>query len=174
MKRETAWKIESVAIEKPWGIFRTTIASNEQLMLCHFLLTKGVHTSFHGHPAAQNGYPISGTLRMLRESGQEFTAEPGSGCASIQTFDVARRRSRIVRLLNASHRHDRTMSLTEWTEAGARDGVTRLFLKEIPEPMSTAKKTLRSRAECQQKETTGQCCHEKQGADRRRLNTGVP
>jgi quercetin dioxygenase-like cupin family protein len=79
MIQETARKSESATIENPLGIFRTTIAYNEQIMLCHFLLKKGVRIPFHGHAAAQNGYLISGKLRMLWESGQEFIAVPGSG-----------------------------------------------------------------------------------------------
>jgi quercetin dioxygenase-like cupin family protein len=79
MMRETARKSETAAVESPVGIFRTTIAYNEQLMLCHFFLKKGVRIPFHGHPAAQNGYLISGKLRMLWETGREFIAEPGSG-----------------------------------------------------------------------------------------------
>jgi len=79
MIRETARKSESAAIESPTGILRTTLACNEQLMLCHFLLRKGARIPFHGHAAAQNGYLISGKLRMLWESGKELIAEPGSG-----------------------------------------------------------------------------------------------
>jgi quercetin dioxygenase-like cupin family protein len=79
MMRETARKSETATIENPLGIFRTTIAYNDQLMLCHFFLKKGVRIPFHGHVAVQNGYLISGKLRMLWESGQEFIAEPGSG-----------------------------------------------------------------------------------------------
>jgi quercetin dioxygenase-like cupin family protein len=79
MMRETARKAETATVENPAGIFRTTIAYNENLMLCHFLLKKGARVPFHGHEAVQNGYLIRGKLRMLWETGREFIAEPGSG-----------------------------------------------------------------------------------------------
>lgn len=79
MNRETARRAETAPVENPPGILRTTIAYNDQLMLCHFLLKKGVRIPFHGHAAAQNGYLIRGRLRMLWEDGREFIAEPGSG-----------------------------------------------------------------------------------------------
>jgi quercetin dioxygenase-like cupin family protein len=79
MKRETARRAETTPVENPPGILRTTIAYNDALMLCHFSLKKGVKVPFHNHPAAQNGYLISGRLRMLWEDGREFVAEPGSG-----------------------------------------------------------------------------------------------
>jgi quercetin dioxygenase-like cupin family protein len=66
-------------VENPPGILRTTIAYNDKLMLCHFVLKKGARVPFHGHPAAQNGYLVQGKLRMLWEDGREFIAEPGSG-----------------------------------------------------------------------------------------------
>jgi quercetin dioxygenase-like cupin family protein len=77
--RETVRKSETATVENPLGIFRTTIAYNEQLMLCHFFLRKDVRIPFHAHAASQNGYLISGKLRMLWETGQQFIAEPGSG-----------------------------------------------------------------------------------------------
>jgi quercetin dioxygenase-like cupin family protein len=79
MIRETARRAETPSVENPPGILRTTIAYNDQLMLCHFTLKKGVRVPFHNHPASQNGYLISGRLRMLWEDGREFVAEPGGG-----------------------------------------------------------------------------------------------
>ena len=79
MVRETARKSETAAVEGPPGILRTTIAYDEQLMLCHFFLKRGARVPFHAHEAVQNGYLMRGKLRMLWETGQEFVAEPGSG-----------------------------------------------------------------------------------------------
>ena len=79
MNRETAKKAETKTVENPTGVFRTTLAYNDQLMLCHFLLKKGVRIPIHQHVASQNGYLIRGKLRMIWENGQEFIAEPGSG-----------------------------------------------------------------------------------------------
>lgn len=79
MNRETARKAETEPVENPAGIFRATIAYNDQLMLCHFLLKKGVRVPVHKHDASQNGYLIRGKLRMIWENKREFIAEPGSG-----------------------------------------------------------------------------------------------
>jgi quercetin dioxygenase-like cupin family protein len=79
MNRETAIKSDTASVENPPGIFRTTIAYNDQVMLCHFFLRKGAKIPFHKHVASQNGYLIRGKLRMLWEDGREFMAEPGSG-----------------------------------------------------------------------------------------------
>ncbi len=79
MNRETARKDETEPVENPVGIFRTTMAYNEQLMLCHFLLKKGARVPIHRHEAAQNGYLVSGRLRLVWDDGREFLAEPGSG-----------------------------------------------------------------------------------------------
>lgn len=79
MKRPTARKDDTPAAENPPGIFRRTIAYNDQLMLCHFELRKGARIPLHSHVAAQNGYLIRGRMRMLWEDGRELLAEPGTG-----------------------------------------------------------------------------------------------
>jgi len=79
VNRETARQAETESVENPPGILRTTIAYNEQLMLCHFLLKKDVRIPIHRHVASQNGYLIRGKLRLLWDDGREFIAEPGSG-----------------------------------------------------------------------------------------------
>jgi quercetin dioxygenase-like cupin family protein len=66
-------------VESPKGVFRTTLAYNEQSMLCHFRLTRGARIPLHDHPAAQNGYLVSGRMRFLNEKGEAFVAEPGTG-----------------------------------------------------------------------------------------------
>jgi quercetin dioxygenase-like cupin family protein len=79
MTRMTARKSESASIENPPGVVRTTIAYNDQLMLCHFSLKKGAKIPLHQHEAIQNGYLISGKMRMLWQTGEQFLAGPGDG-----------------------------------------------------------------------------------------------
>ncbi len=79
MTRITARKSETQPVEGPPGVLRTTIAYNDQLMLCHFFLKKGARIPLHAHPAAQNGYLIKGRMRMIGERGTDFIAGPGDG-----------------------------------------------------------------------------------------------
>ena len=79
MDRPTARRDDTKAVEAPTGIFRRTIAYNDHLMMCHFELKKGARVPFHDHPAAQNGYLISGRMRMIWEDGRALLAEPGTG-----------------------------------------------------------------------------------------------
>jgi quercetin dioxygenase-like cupin family protein len=79
MDRRTARKAETKPVENPAGIVRTTIAYNDRAMLCHFSMKKGSQIPLHRHAAVQNGYVISGKLRMVWESGKEFVAGPGDG-----------------------------------------------------------------------------------------------
>lgn len=60
------------------GIFRTTLAHNSQLMLCHFQMKKGAHIPLHSHAAAQIGYVIKGKVRFFTKDGAEIIAESGS------------------------------------------------------------------------------------------------
>jgi quercetin dioxygenase-like cupin family protein len=55
------------------------MAYDEQSMLCHFRLTAGAKIPMHAHAAAQNGYMISGKMRMLLEGEGSFEALPGTG-----------------------------------------------------------------------------------------------
>jgi quercetin dioxygenase-like cupin family protein len=66
-------------VEASPGIFRTTLAWNEQAMLCHFHMQKGAKVPLHDHPATQNGYVISGKVRFLKSGGEAFTAVSGTG-----------------------------------------------------------------------------------------------
>jgi quercetin dioxygenase-like cupin family protein len=75
-KRAELSSLESV--ENPPGIFRTTLSYDEQSMLCHFRLTKGVTIPVHNHEAIQHGYLIRGKLRFLLKEGKTFLATPGS------------------------------------------------------------------------------------------------
>jgi quercetin dioxygenase-like cupin family protein len=79
MERSTARKTETEAVEGPPGVMRTTIAYNDELMLCHFHLNKGATIPFHAHVASQNGFLVRGRLRIKWETGKEFLAEPGDG-----------------------------------------------------------------------------------------------
>ena len=65
-------------VENPPGICRTTMAFNDQVMLCHFRMKEGARIPLHNHPAAQNGYVVSGKIRFITEEGG-FVAEEGSG-----------------------------------------------------------------------------------------------
>jgi quercetin dioxygenase-like cupin family protein len=69
------------AVENPPEIWRTTLAFNDQTMLCHFQMKKGASIPLHHHPAVQNGYVIKGKLRFLQEDGTSFIAEAGCGYA---------------------------------------------------------------------------------------------
>lgn len=68
-------------VENPPGIFRTTLAFNDQTMLCHFRMAKGARIPLHHHPAVQNGYIIKGEVRFLKEDGSSFVARQGCGYA---------------------------------------------------------------------------------------------
>ncbi|HTP57901.1 MAG TPA: cupin domain-containing protein [Spirochaetia bacterium] len=77
--RKVAVRKDTSLVENPPGIFRATLAYNDQLMVCHYTMKRNAHVPLHGHPAAQNGYVIRGKLRMTRESGDSFIAEAGTG-----------------------------------------------------------------------------------------------
>ena len=62
-------------IEMLPGVTRTTLAFNDQAMLCHFNLKKGAKIPLHDHPPAQIGFIISGRMRFL--GANEF--EVGAG-----------------------------------------------------------------------------------------------
>ena len=77
--RPIARRAERPVVETPPGIFRTTMAYDEQSMLCHFRLTRGAKIPVHSHPAAQNGYMIRGKMRMLVGEAGSFEALSGTG-----------------------------------------------------------------------------------------------
>jgi len=77
--RTVAFRKETAQVENPPGIFRTTLAYNDQLMVCHYTMKKNAHVPLHEHAAAQNGYVIKGKLRMTKEGGDSFIAEAGTG-----------------------------------------------------------------------------------------------
>lgn len=60
------------------GIFRTTLAYNDEIMLCHFTMKKGAKIPLHTHEAVQNGYVIKGKVRFFTEENDSIIVEPGS------------------------------------------------------------------------------------------------
>ena len=64
--------------ESPAGIFRTVMAFNDELMLCHFAMKEGARIPLHSHPPAQNGYVVKGRIRFFTEDAS-FIAEEGCG-----------------------------------------------------------------------------------------------
>ncbi len=80
--RNRAQRDQLEAVENPVGILRTTMAYNDQSMLCHFRMKKGAEIPLHHHPAAQNGYVVSGKIEFKTGDGTEtFLAAAGSGYA---------------------------------------------------------------------------------------------
>jgi quercetin dioxygenase-like cupin family protein len=77
--RRLARREGSPVVEGTPGIFRTTMAWNAATMLCHFVMNKGALVALHHHPAAQNGYLISGRVKFRRGDGTTFDAVPGTG-----------------------------------------------------------------------------------------------
>ena len=76
--RKNAELQKLASVEKPAGIFRTTLSFNEQSMLCHFKLTRGSAVPLHNHEAVQHGYVLSGRVRFLLNDGKSFIAAAGS------------------------------------------------------------------------------------------------
>jgi len=58
------------------GVFRKTLAYNDSVMLCHFLLEKDAKIPLHNHKEHQIGYIINGKVKFLTENG-EFIAITG-------------------------------------------------------------------------------------------------
>jgi quercetin dioxygenase-like cupin family protein len=77
--RRLARRESSPTVESPPGIYRTTLAWDAQTMLCHFRMTRGARVPLHHHPAAQNGYVVSGRVRFQRGDGTSFEAVAGTG-----------------------------------------------------------------------------------------------
>ncbi len=77
--RRVARAGDSPLVENPAGIVRATLAYNDQIMVCHYTMKQSAVVPLHSHDAAQNGYVIRGKLRMIREAGEEFVAEAGTG-----------------------------------------------------------------------------------------------
>ena len=67
------------SVEMLPGIYRTTMSYNERIMLCHYIMKKGARVPLHNHDAVQNGYVISGKLKLIKEDGSSFIAYSGTG-----------------------------------------------------------------------------------------------
>ncbi|HHW48436.1 MAG TPA: cupin domain-containing protein [Clostridiaceae bacterium] len=72
---------EGKTVEPVKGLFRTTLAYNDRIMLCHFVQKKDTVVALHSHKAAQNGYIIKGRLKFINKDGESFIAETGCGYA---------------------------------------------------------------------------------------------
>ena len=79
--RKLCRKQELSAVENPPGIHRTTMAYNDETMLCHFIMKRGAEIPLHNHDAVQNGYVISGKIQFRNSEGDAFIAEAGTGYA---------------------------------------------------------------------------------------------
>lgn len=60
------------------GVFRKTLAYNEDIMICRFRMIKNAKIDLHNHPNSQNGYIISGKVRFFTEN-SDFIAQTGDG-----------------------------------------------------------------------------------------------
>ena len=76
-KRGEARRQDFRAVEATPGIFRTVLAYDKELMLCHFTMKKGTVTEPHTHTPAQIGYLMRGRVRFHRGDSDSFVVEPG-------------------------------------------------------------------------------------------------
>ncbi|MFX1356093.1 MAG: cupin domain-containing protein [Promethearchaeota archaeon] len=58
------------------GIFRKTLAYNNDIMLCYFILKKDAEVPLHNHKEHQVGYVLRGKLKFFTEE-REFIAKEG-------------------------------------------------------------------------------------------------
>ncbi|TFG07394.1 MAG: cupin domain-containing protein [Promethearchaeota archaeon] len=58
------------------GIFRKTLAYNEDLMLCFFMLEKDAEIPLHDHESHQIGFVIKGKIKFITDE-REFIANAG-------------------------------------------------------------------------------------------------
>jgi quercetin dioxygenase-like cupin family protein len=63
------------------GHFRKTLTYNDDVMLCHFAINKGVTFDLHNHEAVQIGYVLSGKVTFFNEEGDLYTATAGDSYA---------------------------------------------------------------------------------------------
>ncbi|MFX0001229.1 MAG: cupin domain-containing protein [Candidatus Hodarchaeota archaeon] len=69
--------IENVEeVEALEGIYRKTLAYNNDVMLCFFILEKGAVVPLHKHEAHQIGYVLKGKIKFNTET-REFIAKEG-------------------------------------------------------------------------------------------------
>ncbi len=66
------------AVEKPDGIFRTTLTYEESVMMCHFSMKRDSVIPLHNHPAVQIGFVVKGRIEFKRgDDSHVFVAEQG-------------------------------------------------------------------------------------------------
>jgi quercetin dioxygenase-like cupin family protein len=65
-----------IPVEALPGIFRQTLAYNQDTMLCFFKFEKSAEIPIHEHPNVQIGYIISGEVNFLTEK-DDFIASTG-------------------------------------------------------------------------------------------------
>jgi quercetin dioxygenase-like cupin family protein len=69
-------KVDVQSIKQLEGIYRKTLISDNNLMLCHFTLEKNAEIPLHTHKEHQIGYIIKGKLKFITEN-HEFIAKEG-------------------------------------------------------------------------------------------------
>ncbi|MFX0031209.1 MAG: cupin domain-containing protein [Candidatus Hodarchaeota archaeon] len=65
-------------IEALNGIYRKTLAYNDNLMLCYFMLHKGSEVPVHSHKEHQVGYVLKGKLKFITDNGSFIVKEGDS------------------------------------------------------------------------------------------------
>ncbi|MHA1805387.1 MAG: cupin domain-containing protein [Promethearchaeota archaeon] len=58
------------------GVYRKTLAYNDTVMSCFFILEKDAEIPLHDHEAHQIGYVLKGKIKFITEKG-EFIAKEG-------------------------------------------------------------------------------------------------
>ena len=61
------------------GITKRVMSYGDDSMICRFDLQKGAKIPLHSHEASQNGYVLSGKVRLLAE-GEKTACEAGPDC----------------------------------------------------------------------------------------------
>lgn len=62
-------------IEQIDGIFRKTLAYNNEAMLCYFEMKKGAEIPLHSHPNIQIGFVIRGKIKFITERSEFIAVE---------------------------------------------------------------------------------------------------
>jgi quercetin dioxygenase-like cupin family protein len=63
---------------KPGLLTRRTLAYDDQIMLCHFTMEKGMKLELHKHLAVQVGYVIKGKVKFIKDDGTSIIATTGT------------------------------------------------------------------------------------------------
>ena len=79
MKDKFTNRSERNAVEVVPGITKRVMSYAEDTMMCLFSMKQGAKIPLHSHDATQNGYVISGKVRLFGE-GEETTFIAGPGC----------------------------------------------------------------------------------------------